>query len=105
MLATAFSLRQWHYATHVIARQRSYTRKTMHNVEESAGWETTIGRRARRIARWRRKRRIRRLDVLVASVLLLLLILGWAKDFIKAELWPGSHLLTAKPWTHALSLR
>ena len=77
----------------------------MHSVEESVGWETTIAKRSRRIARWRRKRRIRRLDVMVATALLLLLILGWAKDFIKAELWPGGYLLTAKPWNHAWSLR
>jgi hypothetical protein len=105
MLATAFWLWWWHYATHVIARQRSYTRKTMRNVEESAGWESTIARKARRIARWRRNRRIRRLDVVVASALLLLLLAGWLKDVVKAELWPGSHLLTATPWNHAWSLR
>jgi hypothetical protein len=57
------------------------------------------------MARWRRKRRIRRLDIMVASALLLLLLLGWLKDFVKAELWPGSHLLTATPWHHAWSLR
>jgi hypothetical protein len=106
MLATAFRLCQWHYATHVIARQRSYTRKTMHNVEEGTSWETTIARRARRIAKGRRKRRrIRRLDVLVASALLLLLLLGWVKDFVKVEMWSGSHLLTSTPWNHAWSLR
>jgi hypothetical protein len=105
MLATASRLRQWHYATHVIARQRSYTRKTMHNVEESVGWETTIAKRTRRIARWRRKRRIRRLDIMVASALLLLLLFGWLKDFVKTELWHSSYLLTATPWTHAGSLR
>jgi hypothetical protein len=42
---------------------------------------------------------------MVASVLLLLLLLGWVKDFVKTELWPGSHLLTASPWNHAWSLR
>lgn len=77
----------------------------MHNVEESASWETTIARRARRLAQWRRKRRIRRLDIMVASVLLLLLLLGWFKDVVKAELFPGSQLLTASPWNHAWSLR
>lgn len=77
----------------------------MPHVEERASWETTIARRARRIAQWRRKRRIRRVDVLVASALLLLLLFGWFKDFVKAELWPGSHLLTATPWNHAWSLR
>ena len=77
----------------------------MHNVEESAGWETTIAKKARRIARWRRKRRMRRLDVVVATVLLLLLLAGWLKDFIKAELWSGGHLLTASPWNYARSLR
>ena len=77
----------------------------MHNVEESAGWESTIAKKARRIARWRRNRRIRRLDVVVASVLLLLLLAGWFKDVVKAELWPGSHLLTAKTLNHAWFLR
>jgi hypothetical protein len=105
MLATAFRLRQWHYATHVIARQRSYTRKTMHSVEERPSWETTIAKRARRIAQWRRKRRIRRLDIMIASALLLLLLFGWVKDFVRAELWPSSRLLTATPWNHAGSLR
>lgn len=77
----------------------------MHNVEESASWETTIARRARRIAQWRRKRRIRRLDIMIASVLLLLLLFGWLKDVVKAEVWPGSQLLTASPWNQAWSLR
>jgi hypothetical protein len=105
MLATAFRLCQWHYATHVIARQRSYTRKTMHNVEERSSWETTIARRTRRLAQWRRKRRIRRLDIMIASALLLLLLFGWLKDAVKAEVWPGSQLLTASPWNHAWSFR
>jgi hypothetical protein len=105
MSATAISLRQWHYATHVIARKRSYTRKTMHNVEERSSWETVIARRARRIAQWRRKRRIRRLDIMIASVLLLLLLFGWLKDVVKAEVWPGSQLLTARAWSYAWSLR
>ena len=77
----------------------------MHNVEEGAGWEKSIAKRARRIAQWRRKRRIRRVDVLVASALLLLLLFGWLKDVVKAEVWPGSQLLTASPWNHAWSLR
>jgi hypothetical protein len=77
----------------------------MHNVEESASWETAIARKARRIAQWRRKRRIRRLDIVVASVLLLLLLFGWLKDVVRAEVWPGSQLLTASPWNHTWSLR
>jgi cell division septal protein FtsQ len=76
----------------------------MHNVEERTGWDA-IAKRARRIAMWRRKRRIERLDVLVASLLLLLLIFGWAMDFVRTQLWPGSNLLTASPWHHAWSLR
>jgi hypothetical protein len=71
----------------------------MHNVEESASWDA-IAKRARRIAMWRRKRRV---DILVASVLLLLLIFGWAKDFVRTELWPASDLLTATRWNHAWS--
>jgi hypothetical protein len=73
----------------------------MPKVEESSGWDA-VASRARRINKWRRKRRrIERFDILVASMLLLLLLLGWAKDFVRAELWPHGHLLTTHAWSGA----
>jgi hypothetical protein len=60
----------------------------MHNAEESAGREEIVGR-----ARVRALRRARRLDVLVASMLLLLLIFGWAVRFAAPEQRPGGGVL------------
>ena len=68
----------------------------MHNLEESATWEDVV-----RAARLRALRRVERLDTLVATVLLLLLLLGWAVSFAPMERWPGGHLLTAGRSPHA----
>lgn len=68
----------------------------MHNLEESATWEDIV-----RTARLRALRRVERLDTLVATVLLLLLLLGWAVSFAPMERWPGGHLLTAGRSPHA----
>ncbi len=68
----------------------------MHNLEESATWEDIV-----RTARLRALRRVERLDTLVATVLLLLLLLGWAVSFVPMERWPGGHLLTAGRSPHA----
>lgn len=70
----------------------------MHRVEERASWEAIA-----RMARRRASRRIKRLDILIASILLLLLLFGWVKDLAKAELWPGGGLVTASHGGHALS--
>jgi hypothetical protein len=56
----------------------------MHNAEKSAGREEIVRR-----ARVRALRRARRLDVLVASMLLLSLIFGWAVRFAAPEQRPG----------------
>jgi hypothetical protein len=70
----------------------------MHSVEEAASREA-IAERARQCT----TRRIERLDILLASLLLLFLIVGWLKDFGPAKWWAGSDLLTAGKWTHAWS--
>jgi hypothetical protein len=70
----------------------------MNNVEESAGGED-IAKSARR----RTVRRIERFDILVASLLLLSLIFGWAKDLAPAQRWASGDLLTASHWSHAWS--
>ncbi|HEX5999150.1 MAG TPA: hypothetical protein VFZ16_07105 [Hyphomicrobiaceae bacterium] len=69
----------------------------MRHVEDSARREDIVKRARRR----RTARRVKRFDILVALTLLLLLLLGWARDFIKTELWPGSHLLTANGFNQA----
>jgi hypothetical protein len=47
-------------------------------------------------------RRIERLDTVVATILLLLLLFGWALSIAPAmERWPGTHLLTAARSPHA----
>jgi hypothetical protein len=69
----------------------------MHNVEESATWEDLVT-----TSRLRALRRVERLDTLVATVLLLLLLFGWALSIAPAmERWPGTHLLTAARSPHA----
>jgi hypothetical protein len=68
----------------------------MHNLEESATWEDLV-----KTARQRALRRVERLDTLVAAVVLLLLLFGWAVSFAPVGLWPGSHLLTAARSPHA----
>jgi hypothetical protein len=68
----------------------------MNNVEESASCEDVVGS-----ARRRTLRRIERVDTLVAAVLLLLLIFGWAISFAPVERWPGSYLLSASRSPHA----
>jgi hypothetical protein len=70
--------------------------KKMHNLEESATWEDLV-----KTARQRALRRVERLDTLVAAVVLLLLLFGWAVSFAPVGLWPGSHLLTAARSPHA----
>jgi hypothetical protein len=70
----------------------------MHNVEETASREA-MAERARQCT----TRRIERFDILVASLLLLFLIVGWLKDFGPAKWWAGSDLLTASRWNHAWS--
>jgi len=52
-------------------------------------------------ARHRAWRRARRLDMLLASALLLLLIVGWAVRWVSPELWPRGHLLIAERSSHA----
>jgi hypothetical protein len=56
----------------------------MHDAEKSAGQEDIVWR-----AHLRTLRRARRLDSLVASMLLLLLIFGWAARFAPLEHWAG----------------
>ena len=68
----------------------------MNNLEESATWEDLV-----KTARRRALRRVERYDTLVAAVVLLLLLFGWAVGFAPVGLWPGSHLLTAAPSPHA----
>ena len=60
----------------------------MHKMEESATWEDLVG-----MPRSRALRRIERLDTLVATVLLLLLLFGWAVSLAPVDRWPGAHLL------------
>jgi hypothetical protein len=68
----------------------------MHNMEESATWEDLV-----KTARLRALRRVERVDALVAAVLLLLLLFGWAVSLAPVEQWPGGHLLTAGRSPHA----
>jgi hypothetical protein len=69
----------------------------MNNMEESATWEDVVGS-----ARQRRSRRTGRFDTLVAAVLLLLLLFGWAVSLAPTmERWPGAHLLSAGRSPHA----
>jgi hypothetical protein len=68
----------------------------MHNMEERATWEDLV-----RTARLRALRRVERLDTLVAAVVLLLLLFGWAISSVPFERWPGGHLLTAGRSPHA----
>jgi hypothetical protein len=68
----------------------------MHKLEESATWDDLV-----RTARVRTLRRVERFDTLVAAVLLLLLLFGWAVSFVPVERWPGGHLLTAGRSPHA----
>ena len=69
----------------------------MNNMEESATWEDVVGS-----ARLRRAGRAGRFDTLVAAVLLLILLIGWAVSLVPTvERWPGSHLLTAGRSPHA----
>ncbi|HEY1247216.1 MAG TPA: hypothetical protein VGF29_20540 [Hyphomicrobiaceae bacterium] len=68
----------------------------MNNLKESATWEDVVGS-----ARQRTKRRLERVDTLVAALLLLLLIFGWAVSIAPMARWPGSHLLTAGRSPHA----
>jgi hypothetical protein len=63
----------------------------MNNMEESATWEDVVGS-----GRQRRSCRAGRFDTLVAAVLLLLLLFGWAVSLASSvERWPGAYLLTA----------
>jgi hypothetical protein len=68
----------------------------MHKMEENATWEDLVG-----TTRSRASSRTERLDTLVAAVLLLLLLFGWAVSFAPVERWPGAHLLTAARSPHA----
>jgi len=66
----------------------------MHNAEKRASRED-IARRAR-LRSWRR---VKRFDMLIASLLLLLLVFGWALRFAPLPHWPG--FLTASHSPHA----
>jgi hypothetical protein len=67
----------------------------MNNPEKGAGQEEIVRR-----ARMRALRRARRLDVLVASMLLLSLIFGWAVRFATPEQRPGSSALATGGPSH-----
>jgi hypothetical protein len=67
----------------------------MNNVEERATWDDLVGKARRRM------RRLERVDTLVAAVLLLLLLFGWAVSFAPVERWPGGYLFTAGRSPHA----
>jgi hypothetical protein len=68
----------------------------MHNnMEERASWEDLV-----KTARLRALR-VERLDTLVAAVVLVLLLLGWAVSYAPVDRWPGGHLLTAGRSPHA----
>jgi hypothetical protein len=64
-------------------------------MEERATWEELVARARRRM------RRLERVDTLVATLLLLLLLFGWAISFAPVEHWPGGYLLTAGRSPHA----
>jgi hypothetical protein len=64
-------------------------------MEERATWEELVAR-ARRRMRW-----LERVDTLVAALLLLLLLFGWAVSLAPVERWPGGYLLTAGRSPHA----
>jgi hypothetical protein len=64
-------------------------------MEERATWEELVARARRRM------RRLERVDTLVATLLLLLLLFGWAISFAPVERWPGGYLLTAGRSPHA----
>jgi hypothetical protein len=68
----------------------------MNRLEERATWEDLVD-----TARLRALRRVERLDALVAAVLLLLLLFGWAVSLAPVERWPGGYLLTAGRSPHA----
>jgi hypothetical protein len=57
----------------------------MNNLEESATWADLV-----KSARQRTRRRIERIDALVAVILLLALIFGWAVSFAPMMHWPGA---------------
>jgi len=65
-------------------------------MEESATWEALV-----ELPRSRARRRVERFDALVAAVLLLILLFGWAVSFAPVNHWPGAHLLTAARSPHA----
>jgi len=67
----------------------------MNKMEERATWEELVARARRRM------RRLERVDTLVATLLLLLLLFGWAISFAPVERWPGGYLLTAGRSPHA----
>jgi hypothetical protein len=68
----------------------------MNNMEVSATGEDLVG------SAWQRRlRRIERVDTLVAAVVLLLLLFGWAISLAPVERWPGGYLLTAGRSPHA----
>ncbi|MBO0766690.1 MAG: hypothetical protein J2P50_19150 [Hyphomicrobiaceae bacterium] len=68
----------------------------MNNMKDSATWEDLVGG-----ARQRTRRRLERFDTLVAAVLLLLLIFGWAVSLAPMARWPGAHILSAGRQPHA----
>ena len=69
----------------------------MNNMEEGATWEDVVGS-----GRLRRSLRAGRFDTLVAAVLLLLLLFGWAVSLAPTvERWPGGFLVKAGRSPHA----
>jgi hypothetical protein len=68
----------------------------MNNTADSAIGEDLVG-----TAWQRRLRRIERVDTLVAAVVLLLLLFGWAISLAPVERWPGGYLLTSGRSPHA----
>ena len=68
----------------------------MKNLEESGTVEDLVG------SAWQRRlRRVERVDTLVAALVLLALLFGWAISFAPVERWPGGYLLTAGRSPHA----
>jgi hypothetical protein len=67
----------------------------MHYAEESVSREEIVRR-----AHLRASRRARRLDVLVASALLLLLIVGWAAPLVAPGPWAVSRSMAGRGSLH-----
>jgi hypothetical protein len=70
----------------------------MHDAEKNASREE-----AARTARRRTLRRVRRFDMLIASMLLLLLLLGWVVRFAPPGQWPGGDIFSVGSLPHTWS--